>query len=167
MEFTSSEDIDAPIGAVFAEITDFAAFERSARRRGAEVWRTDGLPAPGVGMGWHARFTWRERLREVDLVLVAYDPPNDPPSDPPNDPPNGITLDVASPAITGRMRIDLVALSAARTRMRVDLAVAAKGVAGRVMLQPLKLMRGNLTRRFRLRVADYAVDVEERFKSRV
>lgn len=154
MEFTSSEDIDAPIEAVFAEITDFAAFERSARRRGSEVRRTDSLPAPGVGMGWHARFTWRERLREVDLALVAYDLPN------------GITLGVASPAITGRMRIDLVALTAARTRMRVDLAVGAKGVAGRVMLQPLKLMRGNLSRRFRLRVADYAVDVEERYKGR-
>jgi carbon monoxide dehydrogenase subunit G len=154
MEFTSSEEIDAPIEAVFAEITDFAAFERLARRRGAELTRTDTRPAPGVGMGWHASFTFGERRREVDLALVDHDPPH------------GITLDIASPAITGRVRVDLVALSPARTRLRVDLTVEAKGMAGRVMLQPVKLMRGNLTHRFRLRVADYAADLEERFRNR-
>lgn len=155
MQFTSSEEIDAPIEAVFDEITGFSAFERSARRRGAEVRRTDTLPGPGVGMGWHARFTLRGHPREVDIALVRHDPPH------------GITLDAGSPAITGRMRVDLVALSPVHTRLAVYLTVAPKGVAGRVMLQPLKLMRANLTRRFRLRVADFATDVEERFKSRV
>ena len=155
MQFTSSEEIDAPIEAVFAEVSDFAAFERSARRRGADVRRTDTLPAPGVGMGWHARFSLRGHLREVDITLVTHDPPN------------GITLDAGSLAVTGRMRVDLVALSPSRTRLAVDLKVAPQGLAGRVMLQPVKLMRGNLDKRFRLRVADFAMDVEDRFKSRV
>ena len=155
MQFTSSEEIDAPIEAVFREVTDFAAFERSARRRGAEVRRTDMLAEPGVGMGWHARFTLRGQLREVDIVLVTHDAPN------------AITLDAGSQAVTGRMQVDLLALSPARTRLAVDLTVAPQGLAGRMMMQPVKLMRGNLDKRFRLRVAAFATDVEDRFKSRV
>lgn len=154
MQFTSSEDLDAPIEAVFAEVTDVAAFERLAQGRGAEVRRTDALTGPGVGMGWQARFTWLEQLREVDMTVVAYDPPN------------AITFDLVSPTITGRLQVDLLALSPARTRLSVDLTVDAKNLSGRLMLQPVKLMRGNLTRRFQLRVADYARDIEDRFKSR-
>jgi len=42
MEFTAREDVEAPIAYVFAQVTDFAAFERQALRRGAEVRRRDG-----------------------------------------------------------------------------------------------------------------------------
>lgn len=155
MQFTSRADIDAPIEDVFAEVSDVAAFERLARRRGVEVQRTDTLAAPGPGMGWHARFTWRERLRALDLTLVVHDPPS------------GVAFDLASNAIKGRLEVDLVALSPARTRLVVDLSVEARGLAGRLMLQPVKLMRGNLDRRFQVRVSEYAHDIEDRFKSRV
>ena len=132
-----------------------AAFERAARWRCTELRRTDTLAAPGVGMGWHARFMLRERLREVDVTLVRHEPPR------------AIALDVESQAVTGRMQVDLEELTPSRTRLRVDLTVAPQGIAGRLMMQPLKLMRGNLTRRFSLRVAAFAMDVEDRFKSRV
>ncbi|MEI4232625.1 SRPBCC family protein [Roseovarius sp. D22-M7] len=153
MNFTTSEDIGAPIEVVFGEVTDFAAFERAARRRGAEVRRTNTLPAPGIGMRWQASFLLRERRRELDLEVVAHDPPR------------AIALDLGSPAITGRMQVDLAALPEGRTRLTVALTLEAQGLAGRVMMQPIKLMRGNLTRRFRLRVAEFAIDVEDRFKS--
>lgn len=153
MNFTTSEDIGAPIDVVFHEVTDFAAFERAARRRGAEVRRTDTLPEPGIGMRWQASFLLRERRRELDLDLVAHDPPH------------AIALDLGSQAITGRMQVDLAALPAGRTRLTVALTLKAQGLAGQVMMQPVKLMRGNLTRKFGLRVAEFAQDVEDRFKS--
>jgi hypothetical protein len=155
MQFSSKEDIEAPIDGVFREITDFQSFERSALRRGAEVQRTDALGAPAVGMSWHARFMLRGRKREMDIELVEYDPPN------------GIGLEARSPAILGRMRVDLVALSRGRTRLSVDLVLEPRSISGRLMVQSLKLARANLTKRFRLRVADYAVDLEERFKRNV
>ena len=152
MQFSSKEDIEAPIDAVFREITDFQSFERSALRRGAEVQRTDNLAAPAVGMNWHARFMLRGRKREMDIDLVDYDPPN------------GIGLEARATAVLGRMRVDLVALSRGRTRLSVDLALEPRSISGRLMVQSLKLARANLSKRFRLRVADYAVDIEERFK---
>jgi hypothetical protein len=57
-----------------------------------------------------------------------------------------------------------VALSRARTRLNVDLSVTPRNLAGRLLVQSMKLAKGKLGKRFRLRVAEYAMDVEERHK---
>jgi hypothetical protein len=152
MEFTSKEDIEAPIEHVFAEITDFTRFERAALRRGADVQRTDSLKAPGVGMSWRAKFKLRGRMRDLALRLADYDPPN------------GIKVAAEATTLEGRMTVGLIALSRARTRLTVDLTLEPRTLAGRLIVQSLKLARGNMSKRFRLRVAEYAMDVEERYK---
>jgi len=152
MQFTGKEDIEAPIDAVFAEITDFTRFERGAMRRGAEVQRTDSLTAPGIGMSWQARFRLRGRMRDVTLRLSEYDPPN------------GIVIAAEAGTVEAVFRVDVLALSRARTRLSVDLSVTPRNLAGRLMIQSMKLAKGNLSKRFRLRVADYAMDVEDRHK---
>ena len=43
MKLATREDIDAPIEAVFRELSDFDSFERAILRRGAEV-ESDGRP---------------------------------------------------------------------------------------------------------------------------
>lgn len=56
MHFETKEDIDSPIADMFAAITDFETFERSAIRRGVEVQR---LSEPGetlVGLSWMSPF---------------------------------------------------------------------------------------------------------------
>jgi hypothetical protein len=88
----------------------------------------------------------------MDIELVAYDPPN------------GIELEARSSAVLGRMRVDLVALSRGRTRLSVDLNLEPRSMSGRLLVQSLKLARNNLSKRFRLRIADYAVDLEDRYK---
>ena len=152
MQFAATEDIEAPIEAVFAEITDFKRFEHGAKRRGAEVVRTDALSEPGIGMCWQARISLRGQMRDLTLRLSAYDPPN------------GIVIDVDAATVEAVMRVDLVALSRARTRIGVDLGVMPRNLAGRLMIQSVKLARGDLAKRFRLRVADYAMDVEDRHR---
>lgn len=154
MRFTSKEDIEAPIEHVFAQVTDFQSFERAALRRGAEI-RCNREPArPGVGLRWHARFLLRGKQRDVDTEVTTFDPPN------------CLAVAAHSTAFAGQLGIDLVALSRGRTRMTVDLVVKPQTLSARLLVQSLKLARANLTRRFKKRVADYAAEVEDRYKRR-
>ncbi len=150
MKFTAREDIEAPIEQVFAEVTDFQGFERSALRRGAEIRRIDTLERPGVGMGWEVTFRFRGKLRQITSRVTRFDPPN------------GILLSGDSPSIQGELVVDLVALSRGRTRLGLDLTLAPRSLQGRLIVQSIKLARGTLTRRFRARVSDYARDLEDR-----
>ncbi|MBE0452889.1 SRPBCC family protein [Roseovarius autotrophicus] len=152
MQFTSKEDIEAPIERVFADIIDVQRFERAALRRGADVQRIDSLNAPGVGMSWRAKFRLRGRMRNLSLRLADYDPPN------------GIAIEAEAATLEGRMTVDLIALSRARTRLTVDLALEPRTLAGRLIVQSLKLARGNVSKRFRLRLAEFARDLEDRYK---
>jgi uncharacterized protein YndB with AHSA1/START domain len=132
MKFSSREDIEAPIGDVFEMLSDFNLYERSAMRRGADVRRTDGLASAGVGMSWAANFTMRGKRRKIDVQLTSYERPNT------------MVFDSTAKGVKAQLTIDLVALSLNRTRMAVGLGKA------------------RLTSRFKLRVAQFAKDLESR-----
>lgn len=154
MKFSAKEDIEAPIGFVFARLTDFQSFERSALRRGAEVQRVDKNPAPGVGMAWDVSFTLRGKLREVKMELTELDAPN------------GMVLSSRSPAMGGDLVIDLVPLSKARTRMNMALELRPKNLSSRLLVQSFKLARSNLTQRYQARIGGFARDMEDRYKKK-
>jgi hypothetical protein len=67
----------------------------------------------------------------------------------------------------GNMVVDLMALSRSRTRLVLDIELKPENLSARLLVQSLKLARGNLTKRFRLRAAEYAIDVEDRYKRSV
>ncbi|MEO3416545.1 SRPBCC family protein [Roseovarius sp. CAU 1744] len=151
MKFSAREDIEAPIEFVFAQVTDFQALERSALRRGAEVQRVDGNSEPGVGMAWDVSFKLRGKMRELKTELTRLDAPN------------SVVLSSRSKAMGGHMVVDLVALSRGRTRMSMDLELKPINLSSRLLVQSLKLARGNLTGRYKLRIADFARDIEDRY----
>lgn len=151
MKFSTNEDIDAPIDAVFEMFCDFEAFERSAMRRGAEVQRTDNLRQPGVGMTWRAAFEMRGKLRQLDLEMVVFDPPHE------------IKLEGTSPGMLSKTNFDLIALSRSRTRVRVELEVKPINLPARLLVQSLKLAKNSLTRKFKARVAEYLKGMEDRY----
>ncbi len=153
MKFVAHEDVEAPIDFVFEQVTDFAGIERSALRRGAEVQRVDDLAQPGPGMKWDAAFDLRGKRRELQLELTQLDPPH------------GLVVASRSPNMGGQMVLDLVALSRSRTRISVEIDMAPRTLAAKLLVQSMKLARNNLTRRFKTRVAGYAKDMEDRYKS--
>jgi len=152
MKFSTKEDIEAPIDYVFERVTDFQSFERSALRRGAEVQRADTLIAPGVGMAWDAVFQMRGKSRQVQIELSELDAPN------------SMVISSRSAAMGGYLAVELVALSRGRTRMSVDIELKPKNLSSRLLVQSLKLARSNLTKRYKLRVAGFARDLEDRYK---
>ncbi len=151
MKFSTKEDIEAPIQFVFEQVTNFQAFERSALRRGAEVQRVDNLSSPGVGMAWDVAFKMRGKRRELKMELTSLDVPN------------GLVLTSRSSKMGGHMVIDLVALSRGRTRMSTEIELKPINLSSRLLVQSLKLARSNLTGRYKLRVAEFARDLEDRF----
>jgi len=150
MQFASKEDIEAPLSEVFAMLCEFETFERSAIRRGIEVQRVNPTAPAGVGLAWDTKFKLRGRQREMRLTLTEYEPPNT------------MQFVAVSQGIDATLTLDLLALSHGRTRMAVVLNIAPKNLSARLLIQSLKLAKGNLNKRYKVRVAEYAKTLEER-----
>ena len=150
MQFSSKEDIEAPIAEVFALLSEFESFERSAIRRGIEVQRIDAGAAPSEGAAWDTRFDLRGKRREMRVELVRYDPPN------------AMHYAAVSQGVEAMMTLDLLALSQRRTRVAIVLNLKPKTLAARLMIQSLRLGKATLTKRFKLRIAEFAKSMEER-----
>jgi hypothetical protein len=150
MQFSSKEDIEAPADAVFAMLSEFERFERMAVRRGVEVERLQDPGAPAVGMAWHALFRLRGKPRDAQITLDFYEPPE------------AMRFVTRAKGVEGFLELELVALSPRRTRMAVILNLKPRTISGRLLIQSLKLTKANLTKRFKLKVADYAKGLEDR-----
>lgn len=150
MKFSSREDIDAPVDRVFAMLSEFETYERSAMRRGIEVRRVDPAAPEGIGLAWDVRYRLRGRDRDARLDLVECDPLD------------GLRVISKSEGIDATMQITLLALSRRRTRMAVSLNLAPTTLSARVFVQSLKLAKSNLRKRFKLKVAEYAKTIEDR-----
>lgn len=150
MDFEARRDIAAPATTVYAAMTDFAAFERQALRRGAEVRRIDQANPATVGSGWDVVFMYRGRERRIQMTIAGMDPPH------------GLSLRGESQGLDFVGNIDLIALSRTQTRLTARLELQPKSLAAKLLVQSLKLARGNLTKRFEGRLDTFARDVEMR-----
>lgn len=152
MKFSTKEDIEAPIDEVFGMLCEFDQFERAAMRRGAEVQRVDKLTAPATGMKWEAAFDMRGKRREVEIEMVTLERPTE------------MKLATKSAGLTGDMSFDLLALSRGRTRIITSLEIKPLNLSARLLVQSLKLAKSSLTKKFKLRVAEYAKGIEDRYQ---
>lgn len=150
MKFSAREDIEAPIGHVYAQVTDFGAFERQILRRGADVRRIDAGRPVAPGSSWDVAFTFRSRDRRVRAVVARMEAPTD------------VVIELAASGLDGVTTIELVSLSPQRTRLSVSIELSAKTLTARLLLQSLKLAKSNLSGRFKKRVETFAKDVAER-----
>jgi carbon monoxide dehydrogenase subunit G len=152
MKLSSKQDIEAPIAKVWALMTDFDAWETAAMRRGAEVARTDMPMKSGIGKSWQAKFAYRGRARVVDVTLSTMNPPNQ------------IGFAALASAIEVASHIELIEMSAKRTRVHVTVEVKPRTLGARLFLQSLRLARAKVDRRFDKRILAFATDIEQRAK---
>lgn len=150
MKFSTNEDIDAPIDQVFAAVSNLEFYERAAIRRGAEVTRTSAHELPEPGMTWKARFLFRNRMREARIELVELEPPQ------------SMSFESQSGGMQSMLDIELVPLATARTRLTVGLELKPLNLPARLLVQSLKLAKGNLQKRFKNRVAELALELGQR-----
>ena len=153
MKFSTKEDIEAPIDAVFDMLCEFDQFERAAMRRGAEVQRVDNLSSPATGMKWQAAFDMRGKRRNIEIDMAKFERPTE------------MKLATSSPGLTGDMIFELLALSRSRTRLIVTLEVKPQNLSARLLVQSLKLAKTSLTKKYKQRVGEYAKGMEERYQT--
>lgn len=152
MQFSSKEDIEAPADRVFAMLSEFENFERLAVRRGVEVERLQDPGEPAVGMAWHALFRLRGKPRDAEITLETYDRPE------------AMRFVTRAQGVEGILVLELLPLSPRRTRMAVVLNLKPRTLSGRLLIQSLKLAKANLTKRFKLKIADFARNLEDRHR---
>lgn len=152
MKYSTKEDIEAPIDAVFDMLFDFENYERAAMRRGAEVQRTDTKTVVGVGMAWRGMFSLRGKRRQVDIEMVTFDKPNE------------MVFECRSPGLMTMVTTELVALSKNRTRILFSFDIKPLNLSARLLVQSLKLAKTSMTKKFKLRAAEYAKTLEERYQ---
>lgn len=150
MKLSTREDIEAPIGEVFAAASDFDAIERRLRQRGVSLDRDPDAPPAGVGRRWSVDVTWRGRAHRVVSELVSVDQDQ------------GYAIESTSGGVVCLSVVDLVALSKTRTRMLVSLDLRPTTLSSRLLIQSLRLAKGRLSERLKMRAAEFARRVETR-----
>ncbi len=150
MKFSDKEDIEAPIGEVFAILSEFEQFERSVIRRGGDVQRLASFDPPAPGMAWQVGFTFRGKLRDVTVELAEYDADN------------RICFAGGGSGLKGVLEVELLALAPHRTRLSVALKLEPQTLSARLMVQSMRLAKSKLNQKFKQRVADFAATTEQR-----
>lgn len=150
MEFASSEDIAAPLDAVFAELSDFDAIERQILRRGVQIERHGDFNS---GMSWDATFSFRGKSRDAKITLTDYTPPDH------------MEFQSVSSGLTVQSRVEFVPLSRTQTRVSVRVTLDPRTLSARLMVQSMKLARNKLNARFAKRMKEFARDLERRLQT--
>lgn len=140
MKFSTEQIVAAPQEALWAALTDFSRFERDAVTSGAEVHRTDTLTRPGVGMGWRARFDTKGRTREMTAELAEMRDPG------------ALRFAGKLSGMEGDLVFVLTPIGPNKTRLEAELSLRARSITAKLMLQSMKLARGNVAKGFRARV---------------
>lgn len=143
MKFSTRQDTDLPGEELFRAVSKFYAIERMLLRRGATVKRLDDLPRPEVGARWLIGFDWRGRQRELNMQLTRLDVPEH------------LEIRGGSDQFDIDVRMTVVALTPVKSRLIFEAEVAPRGMKARLLLQTVKLGKGQLDRKFAQRVADF------------
>lgn len=150
MEFTAKVDIEAPLDKIFAEISDIEKLERRAMRRGVQVTRMDENQIMRDGAAWRARIPFRGKGRDVDVRLVRFNAPEE------------MVFESTVGGLEAQTRIDCVALSRSRTRLRVHSVLMPRTLSARLLVQSLKLGRGRIDRGIDKALARFGAELQDR-----
>lgn len=151
MKLTAKTDLDVPVGFVFDALADQGSWVAMARARGAEIEPATDRPAAGIGAGWDLRFRYRGKMRKVQVWLEDLQTDQ------------LLAYAFASQAFEGSALIEVTALSARRSRLRVGLTVKPGTLAARLFLNTLRLARRKVQARYDKRLGQLADVITTRY----
>ena len=149
VRLAASAEAAAPRDYVLARVSDFAAHERLARRRGIGVRRLHEGEG-GVGAAWSAAFEVLGARRETTMQVLKLGP-------------EGLRLASLTAGVRGDATLALRPLSPERTLLHVDATLGAATLGARLFLGTLRLGRGELERRLQERLETFAAHLGARW----
>ncbi|MBM9593264.1 SRPBCC family protein [Roseitranquillus sediminis] len=150
MRFEAEAEVARPVEAVWGEVSDFGRWEWLARDRGARLERADNLDRPGAGMTWRGAVDLAGKERTFEVLVDRHDPPH------------LLGGVVRVGGATGTATVRLEPLGPGRTRLEAVVDLTAEGLSGRLLIQSLRLIRGQIDTRVERRMQAFAREVEER-----
>ena len=148
MKLSAREEISVPAETVFGAVTDFDRLARLAERRGVTLRpRGEGM-VPCQGFAWTALAPIRGQVREIASEVTVFDPIR------------GYAVTSTVSGLSALTEVELTALPNDRTRLRIAVEVRPTSFSGRLLIQPMRLGKGVLEERFRIRVAGFARSIE-------
>ncbi|WP_108263667.1 SRPBCC family protein [Mangrovicoccus ximenensis] len=143
MKLNSRETYPVPAGQAFAALTDFEALTGVLQAHGVQVAEF----APGWPDGTETR--WRlgvgvkgmHRSVKLHVAEIRRD--------------EGMTLAYESDGVSGEVRVDIEPVDAQSCVIAYRIGVEARGIAARLMLQPLRVAQGAMEQKLHGRVVKF------------
>ncbi|MBM2577366.1 SRPBCC family protein [Jannaschia sp. Os4] len=152
MKFVASEDIAAPAEAVLAAVTDFDRWEGMIGRRAKDLTRRPPGPV-SQGTRWEGRAKLRGKMRDVGMEMARLDVAS-------GGGPSVVCVDGGTDGMQVVVEAAVESLGPDLTRLTVTSELKAKSLGTRILMQSLKLARGQMAKRYRQGVATFAAHVE-------
>jgi hypothetical protein len=153
MKFSARRDADASAEDVYAYITDYAAHESLAARRGIRIERINRPRAPADYPAWKAEFQYGGRERDVVIEVNTITPDE------------YIGSDVVYQSLGVHVDLELVPLARTRTRMIVKIELKPQSIKARLIVQSLRLAKGTIQKRLEKRLDALAADIVTKNRS--
>nr|WP_325253668.1 SRPBCC family protein [Amylibacter sp.] len=151
MQFSSVQDVNAPLDFVFQQLSDFDSYESYAMRIGADVKRTDQLTQKGAGLKWSIDGDFRGKRRKFDIQLTEYRPDN------------LLKFLVVASGIEATASMEAMALTRKQSRIKVTTVLTPKSISARLILQSAKLAKSSMNRKYNHRFWTYANYIENNY----
>jgi hypothetical protein len=148
MKIEARQDVAMSAEALFDSMVRYPVVEGLGDFPGISVERLDDLTAPGTGMRWRLRFGYRGHDYETETRLTRFERAD------------AMEFDGAAGGLTARWQLALIPVSSTMTRLGLTVEPRAGNLAGRALLQGLKLRRGRIEERLSGFLGDYARRLE-------
>jgi len=151
MQFTSVQDINAPLEFVFLQLSDFESYEAYAMRIGAQIERRDELTTTKAGMIWNFVGELRGKMRDIDIELTTFSRPSD------------LAFHCTSSGIKADIKIRAMPLTKKQTRIKIATDIRPRSIPARLIMQSARLAKNSLNRKYNHRIWEYASHIEANY----
>ena len=151
MQFTSVQDINAPLDFVFEQISDFESFEAYAMRVGAQVERKDSLVGIGTGMCWFFEGEFRGKTRAIDIELTDFSPDKQ------------LKFLCQTSGVRADINLQVMPLTKKQTRIKSIVDTKALSISARLVMQSARLAKNSLNRKYNHRFWEFSNYIENNY----